>query len=289
MYIQIIPKGKIAMLHREKGVMSGSEFFVNLPSALAKDMLFYVVECGSIYCNSNYHVKRKSCDSLLLCYIKSGCFKFGNSKQEFIAREGQIALIDGYKEHFYCVEQDTEFIWIHFDGHFARDFLLKLIERNGNSFPVDHTVYDEIYKIISVFRNIRFCAESEVSCMLYRVLCQMVIPFTETSSNMKEPVRQGAAYINENFTTIKSIDEVCRAIGISKFYFIRSFRKSMDISPYEYLIQRKITAARHLLKTTRLSIKEIAFQCGYASESGFIKAFIDKTGISPTEYRNFPI
>ena len=125
--------------------------------------------------------------------------------------------------------------------------------------------------------------------MLYRVLCQMVIPFTETSSNMKEPVRQGAAYINENFTTIKSIDEVCRAIGISKFYFIRSFRKSMDISPYEYLIQRKITAARHLLKTTRLSIKEIAFQCGYASESGFIKAFIDKTGISPTEYRNFPI
>ena len=56
-------------------------------------------------------------------------------------------------------------------------------------------------------------------------------------------------------------------------------------SIFEELIQFRVELAKRLLRETDLSLSEITEQCGYSTESYFMKQFKSVTGITPTEYR----
>ena len=66
---------------------------------------------------------------------------------------------------------------------------------------------------------------------------------------------------------------------------IKIFKKEFGITPFKYLWQKKIGLAKSMLKSTNLSVKEIAFRLNYADEYYFSNAFKQKVGISPSEYR----
>lgn len=64
------------------------------------------------------------------------------------------------------------------------------------------------------------------------------------------------------------------------------FRKRTGTYFTDYVNQIRIAKARTLLYRTMLSIKEIAWQVGFADEKYFMKVFKKIEGISPTQYRN---
>ncbi|MBR9904309.1 MAG: helix-turn-helix domain-containing protein, partial [Gammaproteobacteria bacterium] len=55
--------------------------------------------------------------------------------------------------------------------------------------------------------------------------------------------------------------------------------------PHRYVLNRRLTRARHLLVESFLNMTEIALQCGFGSSSHFSNRFRAETGVSPTEYR----
>ena len=61
--------------------------------------------------------------------------------------------------------------------------------------------------------------------------------------------------------------------------------KAYGLSPMEYLASRRVAQARILLFSTTLSIKEIAFRCGFSDPYYFTKVFTKRTGLCPTRYR----
>ena len=75
-----------------------------------------------------------------------------------------------------------------------------------------------------------------------------------------------------------------------KFYrtksdIIKQFKKSYGITPYAYLINLRIQAAKNLLGNTQKTAKEIAEYLCFSSEYHFSNVFKSKVGISPREYR----
>ena len=73
---------------------------------------------------------------------------------------------------------------------------------------------------------------------------------------------------------------------LSPFYFTRVFTKETGMTPYQYLLSTRISAAKFLLKSTSVSIKEIACRCGFTSSSGFCTAFKKWENLTPKEYRD---
>jgi hypothetical protein len=63
------------------------------------------------------------------------------------------------------------------------------------------------------------------------------------------------------------------------------FRKLFGISPQGMLIRLRMDRAKELLRTSNLSIKEIAYELGYSRQHDLTRAFHKYTGTSPTEWK----
>ena len=98
-------------------------------------------------------------------------------------------------------------------------------------------------------------------------------------------LRQVLEYINEHLDRDIKLADLARLIGMSQFHFSYLFKRSLGISPYQYLLQQRIERAKQLLKQKQRSITDIAFLCGFNSHSHLSKQFRQLTGITPRAYR----
>ena len=73
--------------------------------------------------------------------------------------------------------------------------------------------------------------------------------------------------------------------SVSEAHFARSFKEAFGVPPHRYLLTRRIERATALLRDTRLSITDIAFQTGWSSMGTFGRTFRDVTGESPGDFR----
>ena len=92
-------------------------------------------------------------------------------------------------------------------------------------------------------------------------------------------------YINENYSSINSIEEIAERFYISKYHLCRLFNQNLGVGMITYLNTIKVRKASELLKEDKKSITDIAMECGFNSSSYFCKVFRSEKGISPTDYK----
>ncbi|MGC1813328.1 MAG: helix-turn-helix transcriptional regulator, partial [Solirubrobacterales bacterium] len=74
---------------------------------------------------------------------------------------------------------------------------------------------------------------------------------------------------------------LAREAHVSPRHFSRTFRRSFGETPHQYLISRRLERARHLLRTTELSVAEICLEVGFSSVGSFTTTFTRHVGVSP--------
>lgn len=92
-------------------------------------------------------------------------------------------------------------------------------------------------------------------------------------------------YIGQTYMQGIGVSEIAEAIGISRAYLNHVFQKELNISIQKFLIDFRMHKAANLLISTTMSIKEISDMVGYNDQLVFSKAFKNKFGISPKNYR----
>jgi AraC family transcriptional regulator len=73
--------------------------------------------------------------------------------------------------------------------------------------------------------------------------------------------------------------------GLSKYHFHRLFKSAVGVSPSRYHTSLRMELARRLLRETKKSVVEVAFEVGYWNPSHFAQLFRRQTGLSPSDYR----
>lgn len=92
-------------------------------------------------------------------------------------------------------------------------------------------------------------------------------------------------YIKENYMYDISMQEVAKTMNYSEAYFCKLFKQYFGKNFTAYLTEYRIEAAKKMLKTPTVNIKEIGKAVGYADSNYFAKVFKRVTGESPSEYR----
>ncbi|MBR3997347.1 MAG: helix-turn-helix transcriptional regulator, partial [Clostridia bacterium] len=90
------------------------------------------------------------------------------------------------------------------------------------------------------------------------------------------------SYISENYTATITLENLCEAAGgLSEQYLCRLFKQSTGMRPMEYILKKRISAARSYLENTDMPISEIAVLTGFHNTSYFYRNFKKFTGMSP--------
>jgi len=82
-----------------------------------------------------------------------------------------------------------------------------------------------------------------------------------------------------------TIDELAKRACVSRRSFDRQFRNNMDMSPKQWLIQKRIERASELLESTQLDIEQVAHQSGFDKAINLRHHFKIHKGIAPAQYR----
>ncbi|MFB8372381.1 response regulator [Paenibacillus taichungensis] len=102
----------------------------------------------------------------------------------------------------------------------------------------------------------------------------------------KDIVEQALSFTKEHYADPDlSIQKVCGHLHISSGYFCGIFKKEVQLTFLQYLMQIRMEAAKELLRSTELKSFEIAGQVGFAEPNYFSFCFKKHIGISPKEYR----
>ena len=89
------------------------------------------------------------------------------------------------------------------------------------------------------------------------------------------------AHINEDL----SLDTVSDALFIDKFYISKLCRAKLGIGYSDFVTEQRVLTACDRLRATHLPVMEIAYDCGFRNQSSFNRAFREKTGTTPREWR----
>ncbi|CAM2909685.1 AraC family transcriptional regulator [Erysipelothrix tonsillarum] len=105
---------------------------------------------------------------------------------------------------------------------------------------------------------------------------------TDRKHSKIDIVKQGIQYMHKNYKEELTLDQICRDIGISKFYYCRLFKEETDTTINNYLNEVRCHYAYELLSESNLRVGEVAKACGYNSTSYFTKIFKHLFGYPPS-------
>ena len=146
-------------------------------------------------------------------------------------------------------------------------------------------ILQEIYRAVALGKDGGFRA----SALLYEMLIDLHGEETGTRGrrvSSSEAMGHILAYLNDHYTDDITLEQLCAAAGgLSEQYLCRLFKQTTGMRPMEYMLRRRIGAARVCLEMTALSISEVAVRVGFHNTSYFYRTFRKYVGMSPLAYR----
>lgn len=92
-------------------------------------------------------------------------------------------------------------------------------------------------------------------------------------------------YLGANLGGGVLLKDVARQCGLSASHFARAFKETTGMAPHQWLTRRRIEVAKAALGDRRLSLAEVALNCGFADQSHFTRVFSRIVGLSPGVWR----
>lgn len=100
-----------------------------------------------------------------------------------------------------------------------------------------------------------------------------------------EHVERALALMARSVREKQGTAELAEKLHLSEEHFIRLFRESMGMTPFQYFTRLKAEAASGLLMSTRMSVGEVSDYFGFENPFHFSRVFKKCTGLSPAAYR----
>jgi len=252
-----------------------------------KSAPFYVEMCGVSYCDGSYVINRKKSGFFVIEYVVSGKGTVieDNTMTEAVA--GDVYFLRAGRAHHYYSDKNDPWvkIWMNFGGELVRSAVESYALDRQTVFraPELRELFDEI---ITVSRSDK--PESVVREELMVIFMRICMRLSQTSRDSAR--EDGVAHrlkgsidaLREYDTTL---DELVKPLYCTKSHAIREFKDAFGLTPYEYLLTRRFSAAKAMLKSTAMSISEIAERLSFYDVHYFSDCFKKRFGLTPTEYR----
>ncbi len=98
-------------------------------------------------------------------------------------------------------------------------------------------------------------------------------------------LRAVVEYIEEHLGC-PTLAQLAAVVRLNPYHFARQFKAATGLPPHQYVIQRRVERAKHLLQAgTDLSLAEVALHAGFSDQSQFCHHFKRLVGVTPGQFR----
>jgi AraC family transcriptional regulator len=98
-------------------------------------------------------------------------------------------------------------------------------------------------------------------------------------------LRRIKEFVDARISEGVGISELASLVGLSQFHFIRAFKHSVGLSPYQYVLAERISVAKEMLSKPDLSIADVALAVGFSDAAQLNRVFLKLVGVTPTAFR----
>lgn len=247
-------------------------------------------------------------EEMEIVYMKSGQMEIKIPSKSFLLKKGDCVVINSNMLHYGAAVMECELRSLVFspaliagneDSVFFKKYMRPLLAcsnfcgyfiKAGNSENVTHWFNCAFEALAKDCYGYEFVVREKLSriCLFlyeeFKLQADMGdIPLNQ--DNLR--IRKMLAFIHENYADDISVSEIAGMADISERECLRCFRRTIQLSPIQYLLKYRIMqGAEMLLGSPADSISEIATQCGFDSPSNFAKIFRRFYNCTPREYRN---
>ncbi|MBK3465913.1 GlxA family transcriptional regulator [Pseudomonas sp. MF6776] len=110
-------------------------------------------------------------------------------------------------------------------------------------------------------------------------------PLMAAVAPQETPVTRVQHYVLEHLDEAFTVERMARLANMSARHFARVFARDVNMTPMEFLQSARIDCARHLLETSDLPLKTVAYKSGFGSVRRMRSLFAEKLGLTPAQYR----
>ncbi len=227
-----------------------------------------------------------------LVYITEGEGMLETHKQKFVIKPGMMILIHPGVWHRYKPKTNKGWveIYIGMEGEIIKRLMAHpLLQKSPVvNCGLQESLLDSYYKIFELAREEKPGFQLEVSGYAVRLIGSLIskIKYLEFAGKPAQTIVENVRFlIHQNIEQKIDFKQVAAAQNIGYSYFRKLFKKYTGVSPVNYHIKLKLIKAKELLLHTDKSLKEIAFETGFFSESYFSRIFRDKMGQVPSSLR----
>lgn len=265
--------------------------YINLSDSETQDTILTSNFAGITYPTSHIHVYQKALKYDVFEYIQAGRMCIKHNGHKYIANAGDIYILKRGAEieyHTFGKEKVTK-LWFNMKGTLI-DKLRTVYNLDEDVIVATADVEKDFYDIHLLFQT-KICSfelTRQMSLNIHNLLMKVSVAakksniIFEPSCELAEKVKN---YIDSKlyyYTTLKIVAEY---FFTTDKQIIRVFKSKYGITPYAYMLQKRIETAKTLLCNTNISIKEIAEKLCFANGGYFTKIFKKHVGITPTAYR----
>lgn len=267
---------------------------IHTPSNTSKKTFFYIQEAGYLKSLKPHLGKRSNLDSYLFLVVLSGSGIIHYEETAYSVIAHDCILLDCCQEysHISSMENPWELLWLHFNGPQAPQYYQYVIKKNGYCFRNSNltSITESIYELIRLNTDVSENSDIISSHLITGILTMSVTGCLKYSDHKqvigtKEKLYQILVYIQEHFTEPITLDFLSNQFYISKYHLSREFKKKYNQTIIQYILNKRVTYAKELLRFTDMQIGEVSQKCGVGDINYFNKIFRKIEGTTASEYR----
>ncbi|WP_338561985.1 AraC family transcriptional regulator [Erwinia sp. E_sp_B01_3] len=247
-------------------------------------------------------VTQRSDHHTLSLYVEAGFNTWHKTRAGWQNGGGpdRFCLMPENSESTWDIRSEFSFVHLYCTDQHLRHLAEQIWDKSPASISLDEKVFSEDVRITQLYRHFLLSSDWQQNANHLTLSSASTLLMTHLLQHYSEvlwklpAVRGGLApgvlrtliaFIEENLASSLTLAELALQAGLSEFHFARMFRQSTKLAPHQYVMQRRMAKAEHLVRHSRLPLTEIALACGFSSSSHFSNRFRSVYGFAPSALR----
>lgn len=283
---------------------------------MLQDAPFALLAGGVYQCDSTWNKPSSGIDQCYKFYCPvSGQARLKLESQDFLLQPNRAYLIPGYR----LVNQECQhrmgLYWIHFvpkspDMMMSLSHMKKVYQWDRNALKYWRTTWKDVQRLFEDMSQVAQLGSTKLprqkdiqrlfedgyrglfyrtQAMLLDIVSQFLDHYDASHAFAVNPafeqLKPAIAFMDRHGLENPRLADIAKVVHLAPNYFHRKFTSVFHVTPFNYMLNRRLNLGRQLLLNTDLTLQHVAKRCGFYSEFHFSKTFKKHYSLSPKQFR----